>query len=207
MTNILYDIYLVDGSIDYADKSYKQALDSSTVYEPVINNHGYTQDEFTSSVKEYVRKPQDISDMLSDVKNRLMDEKHRLEIIYRKEQKLKETWEVAVQARAMSDSTLKLNPRLRAIRWIVFPNDKIKLDLEMAKNTYDNSPVYSQWWEDNIRLGNLTILTNLKIEEEVKVEKKKSIRDTTKNKPSQEIKNRAIRKLNLRDQKIQKEKE
>ncbi|MDD2596045.1 MAG: DUF4296 domain-containing protein [Bacteroidales bacterium] len=70
MADIYYDLWLLDQYVDSVPEMRTQA-DTMCVYQPLLEKHGYTVDQFLTSVKYYLKDPDKYQKILKQAKAKL----------------------------------------------------------------------------------------------------------------------------------------
>ena len=84
MVSLLCEFYKADACIDAANASYSrvQGLDSLRVYQPIVEQYGYTKEIFRSSVEYYLHRPDDLNKIFKKVAARLKKEAEKMSDVY-----------------------------------------------------------------------------------------------------------------------------
>ena len=80
METLFAEFYLADACIETVNAEEGSPLfrpDSLRVYQPLIEKHGFTEDEFRASLAYYLHRPSDFSKMFKHVRVRLEQEADR----------------------------------------------------------------------------------------------------------------------------------
>ena len=80
MENLFAEFYLADACIETTNAEAGSPTfrpDSLRVYQPIIEGHGFTEDEFRTSLAYYLHRPSDMSKMFKHVRVRLEQEADR----------------------------------------------------------------------------------------------------------------------------------
>lgn len=127
-TDIMYEIYLVDNAVNLNNFNTRKSVDTVAIYEPVINSHGYTKQEFMDALDYYMDYPERMYDIFVNIQDKLEDEKERVTALFNAEQKLKVKWEIIEFLEIFPDSLVNSIPYLRATKWLLYPVDTAKCD-------------------------------------------------------------------------------
>jgi len=84
MVVLLSEFYKADACIDAATATYSKSLglDSLRVYQPVVEQYGYTKELFRSSVEYYLHRPDDMNKIFKKVTARLRKEAEKMSDVY-----------------------------------------------------------------------------------------------------------------------------
>ena len=80
MVSLFCEFYLADASINVerATGESLRGVDSLRVYLPIIQQHGYSKDEFRTSLEYYMHRPDDMEEIFKRVHTNLEQETKRL---------------------------------------------------------------------------------------------------------------------------------
>ena len=95
MVVLLSEFYKADACIDAANASYTRAqgLDSLRVYQPIVEQYGYTKEIFRSSVEYYLHHPDDLNKIFKKVTARLKKESVKMSDAYADDGRIQEEQE------------------------------------------------------------------------------------------------------------------
>lgn len=130
------------------DKS--SILDSVNMYASIIEDYGYTIEDYRSSVSYYLTRPHGITDIIKEANNNLKRESERLaELVETEESMNNLQWSGKDTIENFPTDSLLHYPGMRSLKWLCYP---LKLVVEpLQKLDESDIPANRIWWENNIR--------------------------------------------------------
>lgn len=152
MSAIISEMYLADKYIENIPE-YRAQMDSLYLYEAVTARHGYTYNDYRTSVKYYLQKGDVLKKMHKKAKELLSQRQDRLNEIMTKEQGMEiDFW--ALDSLAEKDlNNLWKEPYLRTLQWLSMYNKTEQSESwRFTDTTEADVPQNPIWWINNIRL-------------------------------------------------------
>lgn len=152
MSAIISEMYLADKYIENIPE-YRAQMDSLYLYEAVTARHGYTYDDYRTSVKYYLQKGDALKKMHKKAKELLTQRQDRLNEIMTKEQGMEiDFW--ALDSLAEKDlNNLWKEPYLRTLQWLsMYNKTEQSKSWRFTDSTAADVPQNPIWWINNIRL-------------------------------------------------------
>ncbi len=153
MPNILADIYMTDRYI-LNDQKNLFRVDTSFVYEPILNKYGYSTIDFVHTMDYYLPRPTKLKKFFTDAK-KILEEKelaisNKLLNLYQRDSMLRPIMNTIEKA----DSLQELDSYQRSLRWIIapskYPTWKIYL-ADSLRSRYE-IPELTNWWANNLKI-------------------------------------------------------
>lgn len=145
MAVIVSELYMADQYVDF-NAAYIASMDSVKLYDGVMARHGYTFEEYVSSVEYYLQKGDELQRIYSHAKRILNDKKKAITLKMSKSvTEYKQWWATdSIAKRDIND--LWKEPYLRNINNLIFPEGKY---LWIFTDTTEfDTPIHPIWWEN-----------------------------------------------------------
>lgn len=152
MSAIISEMYLADKYIENIPE-YRAQMDSLYLYEAVTARHGYTYNDYHTSVKYYLQKGDALKKMHKKAKELLTQRQDRLNEIMTKEQGMEIDFWALDSLAEMDLNTLWKEPYLRTLQWLsMYSEAKQPESWRFTDTTAADIPQNPVWWINNIRL-------------------------------------------------------
>lgn len=152
LVQILSEIYKADRFIN---SNYRLVLASDTtkVFETILNEYNYSNQDFTHTIEYYLTRPQKLKKIYQEAKLIVKEEAEMVERALQYERKLDSIAKPLLEIQKRSYQIEKLYSERRALRWILaptsYPNWQINLSDSLQK-LYE-TPQLTIWWTNNFK--------------------------------------------------------
>jgi len=121
MVKIYHDIYLLDQSITL--NQLTRLADTLRFYEPVIEQYGYTLDDFTESVTHYLKRPDKFKKVFADVKKQFEARQKAIDDSLSTIDNLSSGWSILDSLRTLGKHPGLTTPYYRSLDILFFTRD------------------------------------------------------------------------------------
>lgn len=148
MSDIFYDFYMADKYLE--DTQQDELGDSVKVYIPILNEYGYTYDDYLATMDYYLHKPEELTKIFKEVESELMLRKEYLQDIIEKEQNRLKRWDLLDSLELYGNDTLTGNGYYRALRLLFFEIDTLEVTSPVIDSVILNHIQYPYFVYDSI---------------------------------------------------------
>ncbi len=123
MADIYYDFYRADIYLDINDMH--DLGDSVSIYVPIIESHGYTMEDYITTVDYYLHKPEIMTKIFKQTESKLKERKDQLDKLIAKEENRYIRWPLLDSLDIYGNDQINGNGYYRSIRLIFFKSDTL----------------------------------------------------------------------------------
>lgn len=199
MSDILYDFYMADRYLE--DSGRDELGDSVKVYIPILDEYGYSYDDYLSSMDYYLHKPEDLTKIFKEVESELMLRKEYLQYLIEEEQNRMKRWKLLDSLDMYGNDTLVGNGYYRALRLLFFKIDTLEVTSPTIDSVILNHIQYPYFVYDSLPELYDSIPPLLSRVVPVDTTKTKLQKDTSLFKPTAKTRSVQLRKPKFNDKK------
>lgn len=199
MSDIFYDFYMADKYLE--DTQQDELGDSVKVYIPILNEYGYTYDDYLATMDYYLHKPEELTKIFKEVESELMLRKEYLQDIIEKEQNRLKRWDLLDSLELYGNDTLTGNGYYRALRLLFFKIDTLEVTSPTIDSVILNHIQYPYFVYDSLPKLYDSIPPLLSRVVPVDTTKTKLQKDTSLFKPTAKTRSVQLRKPKFNDKK------
>lgn len=148
MSDILYELYLIDNAYGSQPYMVRNSLDSCYLFEPVFRKYGYTYSDYSASIAYYLNKKDRLYEIFVATESKLNREKDRLTDLRNREKAMEVIWEPVEKLALLPDSLINDYPDLKTLKWTSCPEEPELDPRETAEGTFDrtDNPYFPEFW-------------------------------------------------------------
>ena len=150
MINIIGDMYLADQYIEERPE-FRGEMDSLLLYEAVAQRHGYTFDDYRTSVAYYIEQGDELKKMYLKARKNILKRRDELEKINQQSRVMVSEREVTWMEDSLSDkhvNNLWKEPHLRNHKWL--SGTKAENRWKPTDSTAYDIPANAIWWKNTV---------------------------------------------------------
>lgn len=149
LSAIVAQMYLADQYVERTPDMMVQS-DTMLLYAGIMEEHGYTIDDYISSLRYYLQDGDSYNDILRDAYDMLKKRESELDAVNQselaQEMRLKvEKWWAIDSVRRVAPVELVHDRLLRGLRWLAVPNERLQ-KWTMLDSAIVDIPQNPQWW-------------------------------------------------------------
>ncbi|MBO7249376.1 MAG: DUF4296 domain-containing protein [Bacteroidales bacterium] len=136
MADIYYDFYRADRYLDV--KEMHDLGDSVNIYIPIIESHGYSIDDYLTTVEYYLHKPEILTKIFKQTEAKLKERKELLDKLIAEEENRFIRWTLLDSLDIYAHNQVSGNAYYRSIRLMFFKSDTLPVTSPTIDSTILN---------------------------------------------------------------------